>query len=212
MPLAFNQCIKAMLLCDLIPKMTYCSKDKRKKALSLQPEHCWNFFDIGDFVLPIDQIASDEICLRHRPEDADSSADEGVSQTIKKNIKSSQAFQLITEYFKSTSPANKKIMFSNCVAELMIATNETDQQDQMPSSIQSKLFAALQNITVNSVDNTRYSFDTIREANRKRHASPGTEFFDDDPFEDQNPRKRNYKKKISKLSFCTQLLNKYEII
>jgi len=190
MPLTFNQCIKAMLLCDSIPKITYCSKDNKKKALSVDPEHCWNFFDIGDFVLPIDQIASDEISLRHRPEDSDSSADEGVSQTIKKNMKSSQAFQLITEYFKSTSLANKKIMFSNCVAELMIATNETDQQDQMPSSIQSKLFAALQNITANSVDNTRYSFDTTCHSNRKRHASPGTEFFDDDPFEDQNYKRK----------------------
>ena len=190
MPLTFNQCIKAMLLCDWIPKMTYCSKDNRKKALSLQPEHCWNFFDIGEFVLPMDQIASDEICSRHRPEDADSSADEGVTQTIKKNMKPVQAFQSITDCFKFTLPANKKIMFSNCIAELMIATNETDEQDQMPSSIQTKLFAALQNITAQSVDNTRYSFDTTRESNRKRHASPGREFFDDDPFEISESKKQ----------------------
>ena len=182
MPLTFNQCIKAMLLCDSIPKITYSSKDKGKKALSVQPGHCWNFFHIGDFVLPIDQNAHDEICLRHKPKDVDSSADEGVTQTLKKNMKPSQAFQLITECFKFTSPANKKVMFSNCIAELMIATNETDEQDQMPSSIQTKLFAALQNITAQSVDNTRYSFDTTRETNRKRHHSPAREFFDDDPF------------------------------
>ena len=194
MPLAFNQCIKVMLLRDLIPKITYCLKDNRKKALSLHSEHCWNFFDIGDFVLPIDQNAHDEICSRHKPEDADSSADEGVTQTIKKNMKPSQAFQLITDCFKFTSPANKKIMFSNCVAELMIATNETDEQDQMPSSIQTKLFAALKNISAQCVENTRYSFDTTRESNQNRHASPGRDCFDDDPFEDQNPRKRNYKK------------------
>ena len=58
-------------------------------------------------------------------------------------MKPSQAFQLITDCFKNTSIATKKIiMFSNCIAELMIATNETDEQDQMPSSIQTKLFAA----------------------------------------------------------------------
>ena len=190
MPLTFNQCIKAMLLCDSIPKITYSSKDKRKKALSVQPEHCWNFFDIGDFVLPIDQNAHDEICLRHKPKDVDSSADEGVTQTIKKHMKPSQAFHLITECFKFTSPANKKVMFSNCIAELMIATNDPDEQDQMPSSIQTKLFAALQNITAQSVDNTRYSFVTTHETNRKRHHSPAREFFDDDPFEIPEPKKK----------------------
>ena len=193
MPLTFNQCIKAMLLCDSIPKITYTSKDKKTEALSLQPENCWNFFDIGDFVLPIDQNAHDEICSRHKTEDSDSSDDEGVRQTIKKNMKPSQAFQLITDCFKHTSVVNKKIMFSNCIAELMIATNEKDEQDQLPLSIQTKLFAALQNITAVGVENPRYSFDTTRESSRKRHASSGGEFFQDDPFNVPEPKQKKQK-------------------
>ena len=198
MPLTFNQCIKAMLLCDSIPKITYTSKDKKTEALSLQPENCWNFFDIGDFVLPIDQLAHDEICSRHKTKDADSSADEGEMQIIKTNMKPSEAFLCIAATFSSASIANKKNMFSNCIlAEVMIATNVSDEQKQMPSSIQTKLFAALQNVTALDVQDTRYSFDITREntqLNRKRHASPGGEFFDDDPFNMPEPKKKKDKK------------------
>ena len=111
-------------------------------------------------------------------------------------MKPSEAFQCIAATFSSASIADKKNMFSNCIAELMIATNVSDEQNQMPSSIQTKHFAALQNVTALDVQDTRYSFDITCEntqLNRKRHASPGGEFFDDDPFNMPEPKQKKKK-------------------
>lgn len=164
MPLTLHQCIKAMLLCDLIPKLKFDSED-----IEVETTNWWNFFDIANFVMAIDQTATTEINFRHEEEDSDSDNDEIDNTTLSNTMKPIEAFTFLEKTFKDATLAHKKKMFSNSVAELMIAQNDETEADVMPCSLSEPLLDALQNVATRADnDNTRYSFSA---KNKKKKQS-----------------------------------------
>jgi len=164
MPLTLHQCIKAMLLCELIPKLKFDSED-----IEVETTNWWNFFDIANFVMAIDQTATTEINFRHEEEDSDSDNDEIDNTTLSNTMKPIEAFTFLEKTFKDATLAHKKKMFSNSVAELMIAQNDETEADVMPCSLSEPLLDALQNVATRADnDNTRYSFSA---KNKKKKQS-----------------------------------------
>ena len=182
MPLTFHQCIKAMLLCDLIPKLKFDGKD-----IEVETINWWNFFDIGNFVMAIDQTATTEINFRHEEEDSDSDNDQIENTSLSKTMKPIEAFTFLEKTFKDATLAHKKKMFSNSVAELMIAQNDETEADVMPCSLSEPLLDALQNVATRADnDKTRYSF-SAKNKQKKQSRNPETNDWGQSP---PNPKKR----------------------
>ena len=180
MPLTFHQCIKAMLLCDLIPKLKFDSED-----IEVETTNWWNFFDIANFVMAIDQTATTEINFRHEEEDSDSDNDQIDNTALSNTMKPIEAFAFLENTFKHATLAHKKKMFSNSVAELMIAQNDETEADVMPCSLSEPLFDALQNVaTAADNDKIRYSFSV-----KKRNYRANNDWGQSPP--NQKKRKRN---------------------